>query len=112
MPLASSNDLILAGLHDITQALQHPSPGSPLAPLTDSHVAALQQLNLLLTNVCPPHSAAAPYLSSAPTWCPISEGGRTSCLTTEGALSTNTHLTHSVPTTVPTPTSYSSRCHF
>jgi hypothetical protein len=34
MPLASSNDLILVGLHDIVQALHHPSPGSPLAPLT------------------------------------------------------------------------------
>jgi hypothetical protein len=51
MPLASSNDHILAGIKDIKQALLNPSPGSPLAPLTDSHVAALQSLLEILTNV-------------------------------------------------------------
>ena len=30
-------DLILAGVRDIVQAIQSPSAGSPLAPLTDSH---------------------------------------------------------------------------
>ena len=54
MPLASSNDLILAGIHDILQALHHPSAGSPLAPLTDSHHAALKQLTTILTNVASP----------------------------------------------------------
>jgi hypothetical protein len=39
MPLSSSNDLILAGVQDILEALRNPSPRSPLDPLTDSHVA-------------------------------------------------------------------------
>ncbi|KAI2494253.1 hypothetical protein MHU86_20271 [Fragilaria crotonensis] len=51
MPLASSNDLILAGVQDIIHALQHPSPGSPLAPLTDSHHNTLVQLTKILTAV-------------------------------------------------------------
>jgi hypothetical protein len=67
MPLASSNDLILAGLNDITAALNHPSPGSPLAPLTDSHVAALRQLSAILTNLCTVHTPApAPVPDPAP----------------------------------------------
>jgi hypothetical protein len=57
MPLASSTDLIVAGLHDIRHALLHPSAGSPLAPLTDSHHAALQQLTDVLTTVTPPTTA-------------------------------------------------------
>lgn len=32
MPLALLTDFILAGIHDIVQALQNPSPGSSLAP--------------------------------------------------------------------------------
>jgi hypothetical protein len=51
MPLASSTDLILAGVKDIIQALRNPSPGSPLAPLTDSHHKALVQLTSILTSV-------------------------------------------------------------
>jgi hypothetical protein len=39
MPLASSTDLILAGIANITAALQNPSPNSPLTPMTDSQVA-------------------------------------------------------------------------
>jgi hypothetical protein len=55
MPLASSTDLILAGINDIVNALNNnPSPGSPLAPLIDSHVAKLQQLTTLLTNIIEP----------------------------------------------------------
>lgn len=54
MPLASSNDLILAGVHDIVQALQNPSSGSPLAPLTDSHHETLRQLTSILTTVASP----------------------------------------------------------
>ena len=44
MPTPSSTDLILAGLNDITHALQNPSAGSPLAPRSDSHVQALKDL--------------------------------------------------------------------
>jgi hypothetical protein len=51
MPIASSNDLILAGIQDIVSALQNPSPGSALAPLTDSHVEALLTLTEILTGV-------------------------------------------------------------
>ena len=60
MPLASSNDLILAGIHDILQALQNPSPGSPLAPLTDSLHETLVQLTTILTNVASPETPIAP----------------------------------------------------
>jgi hypothetical protein len=41
MPLASSNDLILAGIQDILAALANPSANSPLEPLTDSHTKDL-----------------------------------------------------------------------
>ena len=44
MPTISSVDLILAAAADIITALQNPSPGSPLAPTTDSQAAALKQL--------------------------------------------------------------------
>ncbi|KAI2506705.1 Reverse transcriptase (RNA-dependent DNA polymerase) [Fragilaria crotonensis] len=54
MPLASSNDLILAGIHDILHALKHPSPGSPLAPLADSHHRALTELTSILTSLAAP----------------------------------------------------------
>ena len=56
MPLANSNDLILAGIADIVRALQNPSSGSPLAPLTDSQHDALTQLTSILTNVASPPS--------------------------------------------------------
>jgi hypothetical protein len=68
MPLASSNNLILAALCDITKALQNPSPGSPLAPVTDSHVAALKTMTDVLTGLCPnaPIAATAPPLPVPP----------------------------------------------
>jgi hypothetical protein len=40
----SSLDLALAAARDLLTALLHPSPGSPLAPTTDSQSAALKQL--------------------------------------------------------------------
>ena len=54
MPLASSNDLIVAGIQDIVQALKYPSPKSPIAPLTDSHHDALVQLTSILTSIVSP----------------------------------------------------------
>ncbi|KAI2488787.1 hypothetical protein MHU86_25841 [Fragilaria crotonensis] len=54
MPLASSTDLILAGIGDILHALRNPTPGSPLAPLTDSHYDALTQLTSILTSLAAP----------------------------------------------------------
>ena len=51
MLLALSNDLILVGIHNIVAALNNPSPGSPLASLTESHVNALKQLTNILTGI-------------------------------------------------------------
>ena len=63
MPLASSTDLIMAGIKDIHHALLHPSPGSPLAPLTDSHTAALRQLTEVLTSIAAPTPVSTPLLA-------------------------------------------------
>jgi hypothetical protein len=63
MPLASSNDLILAGIQDIVHALQNPSPGSPLSPLTDGHHHALRELTNIITSLVP---VAANNTSSDP----------------------------------------------
>jgi hypothetical protein len=51
MPLASSNDLILAGIKDILAALTNPSANSPLLPLTNSHTEAMQTISSLLTGL-------------------------------------------------------------
>jgi hypothetical protein len=66
MPLATSTDLILAGIQDILHALQHLSSSSPLAPLTDSHVAALRQLTTVLTNIVAPTELTTPEPAGAP----------------------------------------------
>ena len=58
MPIASSTELVLAGIRDIHHALTHPSPGSALAPTTDSDVAALNQLTALLTSISTPVPAS------------------------------------------------------
>jgi hypothetical protein len=54
MPIASSTDLILAGIQDILHALWHTSPASPLAPLGSNHVATLQLLAELVTCLAAP----------------------------------------------------------
>ncbi len=41
-------DYILAGITDIANALCKPAPNSPLEPLTDSQVLALEQLMIML----------------------------------------------------------------
>jgi hypothetical protein len=64
MPLASSNDLILAGIQDILQALRNPTLSSPLDPLTDSHIDTLNFLSELVTGPRPRTGA-----------CTTSEGG-------------------------------------
>jgi hypothetical protein len=73
MPLASSTDLILAGIKDILHALHNPSPGSALAPLTDSHTAALHQLTTILTSVVqpPPSNDTCPPLRVVPIHNPV-----------------------------------------
>ena len=51
MPIASSNDMILAGVTDILHTLNDPSPSAIVSALTDSHVTALRQLTSLLTGI-------------------------------------------------------------
>ena len=53
MSIASSNDLILADVQDIQEALRNPTPGSPIDPLTDSHVATLKILSELISSLIP-----------------------------------------------------------
>jgi len=72
MPVASSAELIVAAAHDILHALQHPSPGSALAPLTDSERGALTSITAILLNrdpdapaSPPPATATAPVLRVA-----------------------------------------------
>jgi hypothetical protein len=48
MPLASSMDLVMAGIKDIVHALHNLLANSPLSPFTDSKVAILQNLTNLL----------------------------------------------------------------
>ena len=67
MPLASSTDLILAGIHDIVHALHNPSPGSLLAPLSDSLFDALTQLTSILTSVAAPTTNPSPTRGVIPT---------------------------------------------
>ena len=54
MPIASSNDLILAGVQDILMALRNPTPGSPIDPLTDSHVATSKIVSELIPGLIIP----------------------------------------------------------
>ena len=51
MPTASSADAAVAAARDLIRALQHPSLASPLAPIGDSHHAALQQLAEIFSQV-------------------------------------------------------------
>jgi len=62
MPSASSTDHILAGIADITHALQNPSPNLSLALLTDSQCTALHTLMVVLHGTVP--------LIAAPTMLP------------------------------------------
>jgi hypothetical protein len=55
MPLASTADLVLAGITDIEQALLKPPPEFHLPP---NHVAALKQLTEVLTSVTAPDMQA------------------------------------------------------
>jgi len=66
MPTASSADYIIAGIHDIAQALRKPSANSPLAPLADNHVAALRDLMDLLHGSTKDTQPDAPPLRVGP----------------------------------------------
>lgn len=50
MPIASSTDIILAGINDIIEAVIAPPNSAPITPHTDSQVATLKQLKDILTN--------------------------------------------------------------
>jgi hypothetical protein len=66
LPLATSNNLILAGIADILQALRRPTPPNSLLLLTPQHHVALCQLTTILTGLAskpqppPTPTAAAP----------------------------------------------------
>lgn len=67
MPTASSVDYILTGIQDIVQALQHPSPNSPLAPLTDSQSNSLRTvMDILHKAASPPQVEPTPLPTPAP----------------------------------------------
>ena len=66
MPIASTMDLILAGVKDIRQALLNPSQGSPLSPITDSHVEALRTLTDILSGACRPSDETTETRTPAP----------------------------------------------
>jgi hypothetical protein len=101
MPLASSNDLILAGVHDIEHALQHPSPGSPLAPLTDSHHEALLQLTTILTSLARPSAVLPTVLDTAITPVPSPEPPLRVAISPQTLVAKNDTI---VPAAPPTPT--------
>jgi hypothetical protein len=60
MPIASSAERAAAAAHDLIQALLHPSPASPLAPLSNDHHQALTQLANIFQNATSPTPEAAP----------------------------------------------------
>ena len=65
IPTPSTDDLVIAGIHDIKYALLHPSAHSTLQPLQPSTVAALHALNNILHNVViPPAATIAPQATS------------------------------------------------
>lgn len=57
MPLASTNDLILAGVHDILHAIQNPIPPASLASLSPQHTKALTTLTTILTGIATPDTS-------------------------------------------------------
>ena len=63
MPIASSTNRILSGIDAILHALQHPSPASPLAPLTATRHDALLRLTDILTAVISPQHLRQPLPS-------------------------------------------------
>jgi hypothetical protein len=70
LPIASSTDLIAAGVRDILNALANPSPASSLAPLSPSEVQTLETLSEILLNRLPP-VAAPPLTDPTVTAAPI-----------------------------------------
>lgn len=67
MPTTTSTDLLLAGLRDVTHALNSPTANSPLAPLTDSHASELRRAVTLLSGAIDKCTPLPPSVSHAPT---------------------------------------------
>ena len=62
---ASSNDIIVASLKDITQAIHHQSTNSPISPLEPTTVEQLHQLNDILHQI-PQEPQEPPKVQFAP----------------------------------------------
>ena len=54
MPIASTNDLIVAGIGDIIAAIQNPATPAPIEPLNARSIASLQELSSILTGLAAP----------------------------------------------------------
>jgi hypothetical protein len=74
IPMASSADTILACLEQIVVCLQTPAAGSPLAPLDNTHAAALDNIRRLIVAStvntpppAPPQPSTAQPIPAAPT---------------------------------------------
>ena len=58
VPTPSTDELILAGIHAIHQALIHPTADSTIAPLAPATLTALQNINAILHQVAAPTQVA------------------------------------------------------
>ena len=69
MPKSSSTDTAIAVARDLTSALLHPSPASPLSPISDSQHAALQQLSTIFSEITDqsPAKISTPTTVTTPT---------------------------------------------
>ena len=56
----STTDAAIAAARDLTNALSHPLPASPLSPISDSQQAALQQLSTILNKISDQSHAKIP----------------------------------------------------
>jgi hypothetical protein len=64
IPTASSADTIQACLEQIVVCLQNPAAGSPLAPLANTHIEALQTIQRLIVD--PPAVSTEPKKNETP----------------------------------------------
>jgi hypothetical protein len=72
MPKSSSTDAAIAAVRDLTSALLHPSPASPLSPISASQHAALQQLSTIFNEITDqsPAKISTPTTVTTPTVTP------------------------------------------
>ena len=74
MPKSSSTDAAMAAARDLTSALLHPSPTSPLSPISDSQHVALQQPSTIFNEITQqsPAKLLTPTTVTTPTVPPAS----------------------------------------